>query len=123
MVQYKLYYWNVFGRGEPIEMLFNYAGQPFEYVRIKLEDWPAHKSSKGFIFHTKTTITFFFISQVFFNFLTFFFNFSTEFIYGQVPVLEVDGKQLAQSQAILAYLGKKFGQFCYLEFIIFSIII
>jgi prostaglandin-H2 D-isomerase / glutathione transferase len=36
---YKLYYFPVRNLGEPIRMLMNYAGQPFEDVRIPLEEW------------------------------------------------------------------------------------
>nr|CAD2189461.1 unnamed protein product [Meloidogyne enterolobii] len=63
MVKYKLHYFDVAGRAEPI------------HFRFKKEDWPTIKSN---------------------------------YIFGQVPVLEVDGKQLAQCGAIMQFLGKRF---------------
>jgi len=76
MPQYKLYYFDIRGRAEPIRFTFAQAGVPFEEVLIPGLEWQKCKEQMPF---------------------------------GQIPVLEVDGKQLSQSAAILRYLGSQHG--------------
>ena len=52
MPGYKLYYFNVRGRGELSRLILHYAGVPFEDFRFEGKDWPAIKPSNlKFFFH------------------------------------------------------------------------
>jgi len=75
MAGYKLYYFDIRGRGETARMLFKIGGRRFEDIRIKQQEWPEFKEKAPL---------------------------------GQLPYLEFDGKQLAQSLTIYRFLAKKF---------------
>lgn len=77
----KLYYFDLYARGEPIRLLLNHANIEFEDVRVTGPTWQEFKADKE------------------------------KCPYGQVPVLEVDGKFLAQGTAILRFLGTKYGYY------------
>ncbi|KAH7716775.1 Glutathione S-transferase 1 [Aphelenchoides avenae] len=76
MVHYKLVYFDVRGRAEPIRMLLHHEGMEFEDVRFPGDQWPAYKPDAPF---------------------------------GKAPWLEVDGRKLAETDAICRYLARKFG--------------
>ncbi|XP_067685412.1 uncharacterized protein [Haliotis asinina] len=76
MPQYKLIYFDFRGRGELSRFLFALAGQEYEDVRIKYDDFPGIKD---------------------------------KYVFGRLPVLEVDGKQYGQSMAITSFLARRFG--------------
>ncbi|KAK2712884.1 hematopoietic prostaglandin D synthase-like [Artemia franciscana] len=71
---YKLTYFNLRAKGEPIRLILAYGNIQYEDNRIEFSDWPALKPKTPF---------------------------------GQLPVLEVDGKPLAQSNAIARFLAKQ----------------
>jgi glutathione S-transferase len=76
----KLYYFNIKGKGEPIRLFCAYAGLELDDTRFRTRDEFAAMKENG------------------------------KLIFGQVPMLEVDGKhQLVQSSAILRYLSKIVG--------------
>lgn len=49
MVAYKLVYFNVRGLGEPIRIIFQYAGVDFEDKKLTFEEFPAYKQSTKII--------------------------------------------------------------------------
>src|SRR4051794_10670016 len=76
----KLYYFDVYGRGEAIRALLSLAKVPFEDVRLDYEKFMKLKSEGKFEF-------------------------------GQIPVLENNGKQYNQTNSVLRYLGKQYGYY------------
>jgi len=77
--KYKFTYFDTPGYGQPIRYLFALSGAPFEEVRLPLGDRKLPQE-------LKETLP-----------------------WGQVPILEFNGKKLAQSSAITRYVARKFG--------------
>ena len=76
----KLFYWDIYGRAEPIRILLSQAKAEYEDVRINGEQLGELKAAGKLEF-------------------------------GQIPMLEHNGKHLVQSYSILRYLGKQFGYY------------
>ncbi|KAL9962463.1 hypothetical protein ACROYT_G031568 [Oculina patagonica] len=78
MPKYKLTYFPIRGKAEYTRIAFAVAGVDFEDIRVNPEEWMTKLKPSGFS------------------------------PSGQLPVLEVDGKVLTQSKAILTYVAKEF---------------
>ncbi|CAJ0952750.1 unnamed protein product, partial [Mesorhabditis belari] len=81
MVHYKLHYFDLYGRAEPIRMMFHLAEQTFEDRRFSFAEWPEIKKNET----------------------------PSLFLFGQGPILEVDDKKIAQSLAIYRFVANTFG--------------
>ncbi|KAF1765900.1 hypothetical protein GCK72_005853 [Caenorhabditis remanei] len=85
MSNYKLIYFDGRGFGEPARQLFHLAGVPFEDIRVSFEELIPGKQSESWLEMKEKTP------------------------FGRLPVLTMDGFELAQLAAINRYLAKKFG--------------
>uniref|UniRef100_A0A0M3HPS6 GST C-terminal domain-containing protein n=1 Tax=Ascaris lumbricoides TaxID=6252 RepID=A0A0M3HPS6_ASCLU len=97
--QYKLIYFNGRGRAETIRLLFAQAQVKYEDVRIEKDQWPTLKESKLKFYQSLSIVIF---CSMFSCLLC--------MPFGQLPVLEMDGKRLAQSHAIEKFLARMFGK-------------
>ncbi|KAK3749224.1 hypothetical protein QZH41_009337, partial [Actinostola sp. cb2023] len=79
MPEFKLHYFNSRGRAEPARLCFAAAGVKYEDIRYTHEEWPQKKKDGN-------------ISPL-----------------GYLPVLEVDGKKLCESMAIMKYVARECG--------------
>jgi glutathione S-transferase len=77
----KLTYFDVYGKAEAIRLLLNHAGVEYEDIRVTGPEFMAIKDDK------------------------------TKVPYGQLPVLQKDGKVYSQSVAILRFLGNTYGYY------------
>lgn len=100
MPAYKFTYFNAKALGESIRMLFHYGGVDFVDDRVEFPDWPKLKPC---MYSDMILANIIWRIDLMFDFH----DSATPF--GQLPVLEVDGKKVVQSSAIARYLAKKFG--------------
>ncbi|CAI2379085.1 unnamed protein product [Moneuplotes crassus] len=77
----KLYYFDVYGKGESIRLLLTHSKAEWEDVRLGGPSWQEFKAEQD------------------------------KCKYGQLPILEKDGKHYPQSLAILRYLGGVHGYY------------
>ena len=86
--KYKLIFFNLRAKAEPIRWMFAYANIPFEDYRIM--EKPPHRMADPSVRPEWTAL-------------------KSKLPYGMVPVLEVDGDYLGDSHAIARYLAKPCG--------------
>ena len=77
----KLFYFDLQAKAESIRILLNHAKVDYEDVRITGDTWKTLKPN------------------------------TKKVPYGQLPVFQIDGMFLAQQNAILRYLGSKYGYY------------
>lgn len=111
MPVYKLHYFKNprQGRAELSRLILSQAGVEFQDIRFSHCEWPAIKPSKF-----SATLILLYLCVVFWIFSTSPIDWLSSFIhiatpFGHVPILEVDGRVLAQSNTIARYLAKKHG--------------
>lgn len=130
--KYKLTYFDIRGRAEPIRLLFAVAQVPFEDKRIAGQEWPSLKSrecieSKNYIFDLalhaiiviRSKMKFIHICQAWSKVKNYS-KISIQYLetpWGQLPMLEMDILEegssssnllITQSMAIIRFLAKKF---------------
>ncbi|CAB4001534.1 hematopoietic prostaglandin D synthase-like, partial [Paramuricea clavata] len=81
MPEYKLHYFSLRARGEPIRFILKLAGVKYTEVTY---DWGSEEWAKA-----KKDCS--------------------KYAFGTMPVLEIDGTPISQSMAIMRYLGKELG--------------